>query len=122
VPSATQTPTPSRTLAPTATQTPSQTPAPTDTTAATAAPIPSPSQTPAPTGTPAASSTVAPASPIGSAPFIHVVQPGDTLYDIALTYGTTVEAIMAANGLQNSQLHVGQQLMIPSVTATPTPP
>jgi LysM repeat protein len=120
-PTATRTPTPSRTPTatdtptptPTRTPTPSQTPAPTDTSAPTATHTPIPSQTPAP------SSTLAPTSPVSSTPFIYVVQPGDTLYDIALQFGTTVDAIMEANGLENSQLHVGQQLIIPSVTATP---
>jgi tetratricopeptide (TPR) repeat protein len=44
---------------------------------------------------------------------IHVVQPGDTLYSIARRYGTTYQAIMAANGLTNYTIYVGQQLRIP---------
>ncbi len=45
---------------------------------------------------------------------IHVVQPGQNLFRIALQYGTTVEAIMAANGLNNARLiYAGQQLVIP---------
>jgi len=43
---------------------------------------------------------------------IHVVQPGENLFRIALRYGTTVQAIMAANGLTNYYIHVGQQLRI----------
>ncbi|MEA3460002.1 MAG: LysM peptidoglycan-binding domain-containing protein, partial [Chloroflexota bacterium] len=44
---------------------------------------------------------------------IHVVQPGENLYRISLRYGTTVEAIMAANGLTNYTIYVGQRLRIP---------
>ena len=44
---------------------------------------------------------------------IHVVRAGETLYSIARAYGTTVQAIMAANGLANTNIRVGQQLRIP---------
>jgi len=44
---------------------------------------------------------------------IHVVQRGENLFRIALRYGTTVQAIMAANGLTDYNIHVGQQLRIP---------
>ena|GEM_PF-831838 len=48
-----------------------------------------------------------------SQPTIHVVRSGDTLYSIANRYGTTVQALMAANGLTNYNIHVGQELHIP---------
>lgn len=44
---------------------------------------------------------------------IHVVQPGENLFRIALRYGTTVNAIMAANGMSDTTIYVGQQLRIP---------
>jgi LysM repeat protein len=45
---------------------------------------------------------------------VHVVQPGQNLFRIALRYGTSVDAIMAANGLADSRtIHVGQRLIIP---------
>jgi LysM repeat protein len=45
---------------------------------------------------------------------VHVVQPGDSLGFIALTYGTTVDAIVKANGLPNPDvIWVGQTLVIP---------
>jgi LysM repeat protein len=50
-----------------------------------------------------------------------VVQVGDTLFDLAIRYGTTVSAIQEANGLQGTQLSVGQQLIIPQATVTPAP-
>lgn len=47
----------------------------------------------------------------------HVVATGDTLSSIAARYGTTVDAIMALNGLSNANLiNVGQVLRIPSTT------
>jgi peptidoglycan/xylan/chitin deacetylase (PgdA/CDA1 family)/phage tail protein X len=52
---------------------------------------------------------------------VHVVQAGDTLYRIALRYGVTVPAIVAANNLANPNLiSVGQVLVIPTGTTPPT--
>lgn len=46
---------------------------------------------------------------------IHVVQRGETLFRIALAYGTSVEAIVQTNGLPDpTSLQVGQRLIIPS--------
>uniref|UniRef100_UPI000E34DE11 polysaccharide deacetylase family protein n=1 Tax=Desertimonas flava TaxID=2064846 RepID=UPI000E34DE11 len=54
---------------------------------------------------------------------VHVVQAGDTLYRIALRYGTSVAAIVAANHLPNANLiRVGQILIIPTAGTTPTTP
>jgi murein DD-endopeptidase MepM/ murein hydrolase activator NlpD len=48
----------------------------------------------------------------------HVVQPGDTLATVAQQYGSTVEAIVAANGLANSDaIQVGQVLAAPAAGA-----
>jgi LysM repeat protein len=45
---------------------------------------------------------------------VHVVQPGENLYRIALRYNTTPWAIAVANGLSNTSLiYVGQRLRIP---------
>lgn len=45
---------------------------------------------------------------------IYVVKSGDTLFQIARRYGTTVEAVSSANQLANpAQLVVGQALVIP---------
>jgi LysM repeat protein len=44
----------------------------------------------------------------------YVVQPGDTLYSIAVRYDTTVQALMVANNLSNPNLiYVGQTLRVP---------
>jgi murein DD-endopeptidase MepM/ murein hydrolase activator NlpD len=46
---------------------------------------------------------------------VHIVQPGENLFRIALAYGVTVEAIQAANGLADpSLISVGQALVIPT--------
>ncbi|MBC7237066.1 MAG: LysM peptidoglycan-binding domain-containing protein [Chloroflexi bacterium] len=47
------------------------------------------------------------------APRKHLVQPGDTLFSIALRYGTTVQAIKAANGLVSDRILAGTYLIIP---------
>ncbi|MDE0671377.1 MAG: LysM peptidoglycan-binding domain-containing protein [Caldilineaceae bacterium] len=47
----------------------------------------------------------------------HVVRTGDTLYSIAARYGTTVDAIVALNGLSSgAYIHVGQVLRIPGTS------
>lgn len=44
----------------------------------------------------------------------YIVQANDTLGNLAYKYGTTVQAIMAANGLTNpDMIYAGQSLMIP---------
>ncbi|NLM65072.1 MAG: LysM peptidoglycan-binding domain-containing protein [Firmicutes bacterium] len=43
----------------------------------------------------------------------YTVRSGDTLYLIAQRYGTTVSAIMSANGLWSSTIYPGQSLIIP---------
>lgn len=47
---------------------------------------------------------------------IHVVQPGQSIFDIARTYNSTVGAIVGANEVPNpNQLVVGQTLVIPII-------
>lgn len=56
--------------------------------------------------------TVQEAAPEGGR--AYVVQSGDTLWDIALRFDTTVEAIVDANGLANAaDLTLDQELIIP---------
>ncbi len=48
--------------------------------------------------------------------FVHKVNPGETLWDIALAYGVSVDTISSANDLKNKNyLSIGQELQIPSV-------
>lgn len=91
---------------------------------------PEPSPTPVPTDTPTATpSTPVQRSPtrvssdsppdiatptITPTPIVHVVQKGDTLLDIAIDFGVSVEALQRANGIENPQLlQLGQRLVIP---------
>jgi LysM repeat protein len=51
---------------------------------------------------------------------LYVVQPGDTLGSLAEDFGTTVEEIMAANGLTDpNAIEIGQTLLIPSLLGSP---
>ncbi|MBG9983937.1 LysM peptidoglycan-binding domain-containing protein [Aerococcaceae bacterium DSM 111022] len=43
---------------------------------------------------------------------IHTVSEGDTIYDLAINYGSTEEEIMAWNGLLHSELSVGMNLIV----------
>ena len=47
---------------------------------------------------------------------VHTIRPGDTVYQIANTYGVTPQALAKANGLSDpDRLVVGQSLVIPGV-------
>ncbi len=92
--------------------------------------------TPEPTATPRANATATPTSPPGllqtttggpmlppaatatptltPTPLIHIVQEGEVLGVIAYQYGVSVEAIQAANGIEDPRfLQIGQALVIP---------
>ena len=52
--------------------------------------------------------------PVSQGPYVeYTVRAGDTLWELSRRYGTTVEAIMQANGLTSSVLQIGQVLRIP---------
>lgn len=60
--------------------------------------------------------------PTPTAAALYTVQPGDTLSAIAERYNTTVDELVAANGLTDPNvLQVGQTLLIPSLLRTPNP-
>jgi len=90
-------------MTPTTGATTAQTPVPTTTTTTTTA------ATPTSTPTPAQMAAVTP-SPNE---FVYVVTTGDTLWSIAIRFGTTVEAIKARNGLTSDIIYKGQELVIP---------
>lgn len=43
----------------------------------------------------------------------HVIQPGDSLSEVAELYGVSTAALRKANGLANDRIKIGQVLMIP---------
>ncbi len=58
--------------------------------------------------------------PSGS--FSYTIKSGDTLYKLAITYNTTVEAIMRLNtGIDPNNLKIGQQICIPGRVPGPGP-
>jgi LysM repeat protein len=103
--------------------TPSGTPVPTPRPSATARPTATPDRTAAPTPSPTATAiptvapTVAPTTPPTAAPppvRTYTVQGGDTLASIAALFGTSAEAIQAANGIEDpDEILVGQVLVVP---------
>ena len=49
---------------------------------------------------------------------IYIVKSGDSLYKIAQNFDTTVSEIMSLNNLTNTNLSIGQRLIIPSSNST----
>lgn len=91
--------------------------------------------TPVPTQVGQPQATIVAVSPVPSAtpnlnvlnPFparlVHTVRRGDTVFDLARLYGSSVEAILVANGLQNNGfISINQALVIPVLIAVPSTP
>ena len=75
-------------------------------------PLPGVSQPTQPTDPLTPADPLTPPAPTAGAS-AHTVVSGDSLWGIARKYGTTIEAIQAANGLTNTTIRTGQQLSIP---------
>jgi LysM repeat protein len=74
--------------------------------------------------TPTPVGMIVPSTPDAEGKIIHIVQPYNNLIKIAEAYNTSVETILALNGLQiDWPLQVGQKLIIypGNVTPSPTP-
>jgi LysM repeat protein len=69
-------------------------------------------------------STIYPSTPAADGVVRHKVESGETLWLIAITYGTKIDAIRALNNLApDAPLHPGLDLLIfPAGTVTPGPP
>ena len=67
-----------------------------------------------PTATPTVTPTVAANTPLPSCRAIYIVRAGDTLFRIAMRYGTNYMELARVNGIPNPRLiYPGQQLCIP---------
>ena len=109
-PTATAVPAPTR--APTDTPTEGSAATPTETSAPTEAPMPT--VPPGPTNTPAPTATQGPEPTPTPTPLVHVIQPGETLSGIAIEYGVSLEALQAANDIEDArQVRSGTELVIP---------
>jgi peptidoglycan endopeptidase LytF len=87
-------------------------------------PMPAPAPMPLPTPMPGGETGGMPGvggCPSGSVPYM--VQEGDTLYNIARLYNTTVANIMAANPSVSdmNMLYIGQVICVPAAMPTPMP-
>ena len=51
---------------------------------------------------------------------VYIVKKGDSLWTIAQQYNTTISALKTRNNLTSNVLSIGQQLIIPSSTQTPS--
>lgn len=112
-PTATSTTIPGSTVVPSHTVT-SVSPTTSSSTTATNTPVP------LPTSTPSASPTTVPIGSEFPGRIIHTVQAGDKVVNLATLYGSSVDAIIAANGLNPSAfIRVGQPLIIPVRLAAP---
>lgn len=52
------------------------------------------------------------APPVATKGKVHIVQKGDTLYNISKRYGVTIESIQKANNLKGNDINIGQELKI----------
>lgn len=59
---------------------------------------------------------------VGDTQRVHIVQPEETLFAIALRYNTTVEAIRGLNRIDGDQIEVGQRLVVAGSAATHNAP
>lgn len=77
----------------------------------------------APAAAPVVIASVAPAATTTAARAVtHTVQRGDTVWDLARHYGSTVTAIIDANDLdKRATIHVGETLAIPGAQKAATP-
>ena len=83
---------------------------PTTAVGATATPTVGSTPTAGPTPTAVAGAT---STPTSGSEFEYVVQTGDTLWGLALRFGTTVQAIRSRNGLTSDTIYKGAKLIIP---------
>jgi LysM repeat protein len=73
-----------------------------------------PQLSPIPAAEPTVAAAAAPEGESPRGPLTYTVEPGDTLGGIAAQFGTSTDALIEANGLEDADtLYVGQQLTVP---------
>ena len=56
-------------------------------------------------------------------PDVYVLQPGDTLGNVAARFGTTIAELQAINGITDpNKVQAGQKIIMPPPPSTTTPP
>lgn len=112
-PEPTSTPESTATPEPTAEETSADEDVPTESDSATVEDAATPMAEPTPTAEAAQEGEQA--QPVATPTLVtHTVQAGETLFSLALRYGTTIKAIQTANNLGSSvALNIGQELVIP---------
>jgi LysM repeat protein len=79
-----------------------------------ATPTAAPRPSPPPIAAPEASASAPEPAPEPARPSTYVVEPGDSLGGIARELGTTIDALIAANNLDDADtLYIGQELVVP---------
>lgn len=51
--------------------------------------------------------------PVPGRVFQYTIQPGDSLYNLARLFSTTIPSLMQLNNLQSDLIYVGQRILIP---------
>ena len=67
----------------------------------------------APAGGPAGAPAKAAPAPFAAVPKTHLVQPGDTLYNISRRFGVSVAVLRRLNHLTSDDVKLGQKLLVP---------
>ena len=75
-----------------------------------------------PTEPPRRTPTPSPVVTVEPTPFVHIVERGESLSEIAAMYEVELEDIVALNDISNpNRIRIGQEILIPGYGTIPTP-
>ena len=75
-----------------------------------------------PTEPPRRTPTPSPVVTVEPTPFVHIVERGESLSEIAAIYQVELEDIVALNDIRNpNRIQIGQEILIPGYGTIPTP-